>query len=448
MQGKFLNLLHTFLSIMRKFWLDCFIATVFVFLAMWGIVRITQLTIFDAFDSIGKAIGDVELTDYVFWGLRVDPPVDTSIVVVNIGNLSRREIAQQIQIISKYKPKIIGIDAFFDCSGFHRDTVSCPPLRDELGNLMLGAAITQAGNVILVSQLERADTLLPADKFDSLRRSDPIFSENASREGFANLDTDAAYQDDVKTCRQFTPKADVAGKPQYAFAVEMALAYDSAKARKFLRRNNETEIVNYRGNVVDVFGQTKYPQMFFTLDANQVLNEDFVETLLKDKIVIMGFLGDQLGDPSWADKFYTPLNGKMAGKANPDMFGVVVHANIVSMILKEDYVNKMAAWQEVLMAFMFCILNVALFSLINTHLPSWYDGITKLLQLLQLLLYSVLMVKVFEWYSFKLNVTLTLAAVALVGDVYEVYMSVIKNLIIKIGSLLPFTRRKEGVLIP
>ena len=70
------------------------------------------------------------------------------------------------------------------------------------------------------------------------------------------------------------------------------------------------------------------------------------------------------------------------------MFGVVVHANIISMILKEDYVEQMADWQEVVMAIILCLLNVALFSLINTNLPLWYDGITKLLQLIQLLLYQ------------------------------------------------------------
>jgi hypothetical protein len=49
------------------------------------------------------------------------------------------------------------------------------------------------------------------------------------------------------------------------------------------------------------------------------------------------------------------------------MFGAVVHA-IVSMILNEDYVNQMAEWQEVAMAIILCLLNVALFSLINTCL--------------------------------------------------------------------------------
>lgn len=433
---------------MKKFWIDCFFATVLVFLVMWGILGITNLNIFNAFDPIGQALGDVELTDHVFSKLREDPDVDQNIVVVNIGNLSRRQIAEQIEIIRKYSPKVIGIDGFFDCSTGLRDTISCPQLRDTFGNLMLGNAIREAGNVVLVTKVLQSDTLLPEDTYDSLRRSDSTFTAHAIGEGFANLDTDAAFQDDVKTCRLFNPGLDIKGRTHYAFAVELAMKYDSAKTRKFLERGNYAEVINYRGNVYDIFGSTNYPQMFYTLDIEDVYNENFVPEMIKDKIVILGFLGEYLGDPSWDDKFYTPMNKKLAGKANPDMFGAVVHANIISMILNEDYVNEMAEWQEIAMAVIICLLNVALFSLIHTKLPSWYDGITKLLQLIQLLLYSVLMVEIFAWYSFKFNVTLTLAAVALVGDVYEVYITVIKNIYFRIKGWFTITPKDDAVLTP
>ncbi len=433
---------------MKKFWIDCVLATALVFLTMWGILGMTNLNVFNAFDSIGQALSDIELTDYVFSQLRDEPNVDQNIVLVNIGNLSRREIAEQIQIVSKYKPKLIGLDGFFDCKTGLRDTINCPQLRDEFGNLMLSNAIKEAGNIVLVTKVLQADTLLPPDTYDSLRRSDDIFRDYALAEGYASLETDAAFQDDVKTCRMFNPTIKVNGVDHYAFSVRMAMAYDSAKTKRFLERGNYSEVINYRGNVVDFFGSTNYPQMFFTIDVNDVLTENFDTELFRDKIVIFGYLGSYLGDPSWADKFYTPLNRKLAGKANPDMFGVVVHANIVSMILNEDYVNHMEEWQEIAMAIILCLLNVALFSLINIHLPSWYDGITKLLQLIQLLVYTILMVMIFHWFTFKLDVTLTLAAVALVGDVYEIYMGVIKNLYFRIRGWFSITPKDDAVLTP
>ncbi len=432
---------------MRKFWLDCVFATAFVFLSLWGLYGLTQLNVFNAFDSLGEALSDVEFTDYVFSRLREDPKVDTSIVLVNIGSLTRRQIGEEINIISKYKPRVIGIDSFFDCQGLNYDTLSCPALSDELGNLLFADAIRSAGNVVLVTKLLRNDSTLGKDQFDTLRRSDARFREGALAEGFANLETDAAFQDDVKTCRIFNPVMTVSDSAHRAFAVELAFQYDSAKANKFLKRGNFSEVINYRGNVFDILGTTNYPQMYYTLSVEDVFTENFVSEMIKDKIVIFGYLGNYWGDPSWADKFYTPLNKKMAGKANPDMFGAVIHANIISMILNEDFVNQMPDWQQIAMAILICLLNVALFSIINTYLPLYYDGITKLLQLIQLLAYSLIMVVIFNLYLFKLDITLTLAAVALVGDVYEVYMSVIKNLYLKFLGWFSFTRKPNDVFM-
>jgi CHASE2 domain-containing sensor protein len=437
---------------MKKiFWTDAAIATTFTFFLMYGLFQLTKLNMFNAFDSIGTALNDVELTDYVFSQLREDPPLDTNIVVINFGNLSRRDVARQIQIISKYKPRVIGIDGFYNCQGLPRDTVYCPQLKDTLGNIMLANVIKEAGNVVIVTKLLESKKLSNSDVedvYDSLEYSDPLFRDISRAEGYASLETDAAFQDDVKTCRSFNPSMDVNGKKELAFSVQIAMIYDSEKTKKFLERGNFSEIINYRGNIFDIFHQTNYPQVFYTLDAVDVFSENFVPGMIKDKIVIFGFLGGELGDPSWSDKFYTPLNLKMAGKANPDMFGVVVHSNIVSMIMNEDYVNKMDLWQEVLMAVVLCFLNAALFSLVHTRLPDWYDGISKLTQLIELILLPFIMVMIFNLFTFKFDITLTLAAIALVGDSYEIYEGIVKKFINRIRNQPLFTKKGGQVLTP
>lgn len=435
----------------KMFWLDVFLTTLLIFFTMWGILGITQLRLFNAFDSIGKALGDVDLTDYVFWGLREDPSVDESIVLVNIGELSRRQIAEEISIISKYDPRVIGVDSFFDCPGGRLDSATCPQLKDEFGNQMLSYVIREAGNVVLVTKLEQTDSLRETDTgvvFDSLERSDPMFRDYAASEGFANLDTEAAFQEDVKTCRAFNPKiVTTDGSTQYAFGVEIAMLYDSAVTSTFLSRDRYREFINYRGNVFDFFGQNNpnYRNMFYTLDVKDIFTENFTPETIKGKIVILGFMGAKLGDPSWGDKFYTPLNSKLAGKANPDMFGAVVHANIVSMILHEDYINSMPDWGEYVLAFIICFINVAFFTRVSRRLPDWYDGITKLIQVVEILLLSVLMVLFFHWFSFKIDMAITLAVVALAGDTLEVYEGVFKNGFLRLKRW--FTKKRKKVLM-
>ena len=420
----------------QRIWLDNVLGTTFIFALMGLLFGAAQFKIFDAFDPIGEALSDMELTDIVFSYIREDPLVDENVIVVNIGELPRGLIGEQINIINKYEPRVMGFDGFF----------SAPHEDDPEGDSILSNAIANAKNFVMVTKLLQSDSLLMSssgeDVYDSLEHSNPYFRINAI-EAFANLDTDAEYQQDFKACRSFPPARMVNDNLELAFGVKMAQLYDSSKVEKFLSRNNDWETINYRGNVVEIFKRTNYPSLFPVLDWYQVLEESFVPELIKDKIVIFGALGRDFDDPSWDDKFFTPLNKKYAGKANPDMYGVVIHANIVSMILNDDYIDTFSQLNTIILGVLVCFLNVILFSWIYRRLPRWYDGLTKLIQVFELAVLAFFMVMVFNWFSFKLNLTITMAAVALAGDSLEVYYGVVKNLFRRESRRQLFTIQKE-----
>jgi CHASE2 domain-containing sensor protein len=142
----------------------------------------------------------------------------------------------------------------------------------------------------------------------------------------------------------------------------------------------------------------------------------------------MGYLGKDLHDTSWDDKLYTPLNKEYAGRTNPDMYGVVVHANILSMILNGNFIESMSERAAILIGVLLCFFNVICFSLIYKLLPRWYDGLTKSIQLIEALILLLIVVLVFHFFSYKLNLTLGIIAVLLAGDSLEVYYGVLKNL--------------------
>lgn len=422
---------------MRRFWINNLIITTFVFLFMWGTSALFSLKLFSAFDPIGQALSDFEMTDYAFSNLRPDPKVDDRIVLVNIGSLSRIEVAQQLSIISKYKPRVIGIDSFFNCEGSLYDTINCPQLLDTLSNRFLSHAIQDAGNVVMVTKLLQTDSLVKTgdvDLYDSIEYSDPMFSIYSTN-AYASLPTDAKYQEDVKLCRTFFPKINVNGRDQYAFSVAMAMKYDPTKTKKLFERNRHEEIVNFRGNFeiqenrvgnmnkADI-ESSGFTGMFPALDVDQVMNEEFDSTLIKDKIVIMGYLGDYFGDPSWDDKFFTPLNKKVAGRANPDMFGPVVHANIVAMILNEDYIGEIPETAQYAIAFISCLLIVALFVIIDEKFPTWFDALSVMIQVFLILLTSGLVVYAFAYWGIKLDLSITLLATAFVGPCYDIFKSI------------------------
>lgn len=419
----------------RNFLIDVVLCSGFVFLILLGIVKISQWSPLQVLDPIGQALADTELTDLTFSRLREDPEIDTNILIVNFGNLPRAKVAEQIEIISRYKPKVIAIDAFYgNCPFGLTDSINCPTAYDTLSNMKLADAITKAGNVVLVTKLLQTNALVEkygdVAIYDSLEHSAEMFRKGA-HEGYASLETDAGHQEDLKTCRRFNPKMMVNGEEHYAFAVKAAMAYDSAKTKRFLERDNFVEVINYRGNTIDMYGASEYAGRYFALDWYQALDTNqFVPALIKDKVVLMGFLGGDFTDTSWDDKFLTPLNSKMAGRARPDMYGLVVHANIVSMILNEDYINETPDWLETLIAAVLCMLTVAVFLLINgnSRLAPWYDALSLVIQLSQILIFSFVTVFFVVWFRLKLDLTTSLAALAVVGTGFELYNSFIKAL--------------------
>ena len=439
---------------MKKFWLQSLSITLFVFFMLWGANNVTDLKLFQAFDSIGQALKDFELTDYAFSNLRPDISVDERIVLVNIGSLSRREVAQQILMISQYKPRVVAFDGFFDCEGGLRDSINCPQLLDTLGNLMLSSAIQGTPNFVLATKLLQTDSLAQFDsnEADSLEYSDPMFNDYATH-GFVTLPTDATYQEDVKQCRSVYPKRVMDGKEELAFSVRIAMQYDSVKAKKFLARGKEEELVNFKRNFEvrqlrlkslknDETASTNFGTQYYVVDVDDMLQGNVLPELFKDNIVLMGFLGDYIGDPSWDDKFFTPLNKVVGGRANPDMFGLVVHANIVSMILEEDYINTIGEGTRYLIAFLVCLLTVALFILIDRNLPVWFDALSVTIQLIELLLISFFIIFAFSSWNLKLDLTVAIGVSALVGPCYDIFKS-FQN---EINRRL--TKRREQVLTP
>jgi len=411
------------------------IITVFVFFMLWFGSILSDFNLFAAFDSIGAALKDFRLTDYAFSKLREDPLVDDRIVLVNIGTLDRRGIAQEIQILNSFQPRVIAYDGFFNCEGGLYDTLNCPQLLDTLGNLMLAGAIADANKFVLGSKLMQTDSVAQYDVeyYDSLEISDPMFMVD-SKLGFVSLPTDAVYQEDVKICRTIFPKWIVNGQEQLAFSVQIANQYDSALAQKFLARNKKEEIINFRGNMevitlkfktekLDQTSSSNFATMFYSVDAEELLRGEVLPEMFKDKIVMLGYLGDYLGDPAWEDKFFTPLNKKVAGRANPDMFGLVLHANAVAMILNEDYVNEIPEWFAYFIAFLVCLLTIALFIWIDRKLPMWFDAMSFLIQVVLLLIISSAVIFSFAWFNLMLELSVAMGVSALVGPCYDIFKS-------------------------
>lgn len=402
-------------DIFRKvFSADNLLATLFIFSIMWVFSRV-NLNL-DALNPVQEMFGDFQLTDLVSSRIREEMPDDTNIVIINIGELDREGIAKQIEIINKCRPKVIGIDAFFY------------DLKPEniRGDQLLAEAFLKTPNLVLVSKLFYHDSL---NIFDSLITSHSYFMKNVQT-GSANLVTEG--EEKFRTARVFSPfdsivKPNGKGWIEPFFAVKVAELYRSGSSSIVKSRGNELETILFRGNIYGV--KAKFP----VIDAYDILDSNFLPEFLTNKIVLMGYLGKELGysENIWdEDKFFTPLNDKYVGKAVPDMYGLVVHANIVSMILNNHFVDESPLWLDFLFGIVFCFMSVVAFHVALNRMPQLFDPITKVIQLFLILGLIYLEVQIYRKQYFRIDFGIALAAIALAPDLLEIYLHLIKRFVL------------------
>ncbi len=367
-----------------------------VTLMMFLLIGILWLIPFNCFflDPVAKAISDFDVYDIVYSKIREEPPADTSIVLVNIGNLSRLEIAKQINVINSYDPFLIAVDAIFQ-----EEKESC-------GDSVLADAFSKCKDLILVSKLDKFDE--ENDTYDTLITSINLFDKYSSL-GFANLPNDDKVS--FKTIRDFRPSSKLNGSVIPALASKVAELYDTNAYRYLMNRQNGIEKINYTGNT----------NRFFSLDAHQVLSGDNNLNFLRNKIVLMGFMGTDLYNKTLEDIFFTPLNERYAGKSFPDMYGVVIHANIISMILRKNYVDSMPQWVSILLAFVISYISAFVIYNIKKNYKDWFGALTKIYILIFSLINLFAGVMIFHHFNYKINLTLALAVIVLTVTAIELY---------------------------
>lgn len=413
---------------------DAALVLAFTVLVVFVITRIPFD--FDAFNPIEQTFDDFDITDIYYSRIRVeDIESDTNIVLVNIGNLPREGIAQQLQIIARYQPAVVGIDAFFS------------NLRREAGDTLLAEALAAlTGKVVLVTKVDyQPHSLLKPSltgdipPFDTLITSHPFFMQHAIG-GFANLITPATRENalisdlagGLETCRSFSPREKVKDGQEYiAFAVKMAELIAPEKVERFLARDNEVEYIHYRGNF-QKFIVVDWPHLFDMFDAAMSGDQEAehaLQSIFRGKAVLMGFMGSTLDEVSPLDKFYTPMNANYIGRAERDMYGVVVHANILSMILHEDYVEEMPEWMEYAISLGILLLAIMFFCYLHHISDFWYDGISLLTQAVLILFLLYLIILIFDHYTMKVDLGLAFLGVILSANLVEIYYGLLTKLV-------------------
>ena len=107
---------------------------------------------------------------------------------------------------------------------------------------------------------------------------------------------------------------------------------------------------------------------------DEIIDAEFQLSKVENKIVLVGSLGSVINNDDsnfGEDHFYTPLNPRSSWRSYPDMYGLIVQANILRMVLDKDFIINIPAWLNWIIAFLFTWSLIPLFSRWYIHRPMW-----------------------------------------------------------------------------
>lgn len=398
--------------------IDYIISTLFVL----GILSFLPVFFnLDMFDPIQGTLEEMQVSDLAFSQLRDYEkfPNDTNIILVNNGHLERNELAEVINIINMYEPKVIAIDAMF-----RKD-------KSEEIDQPLVEAFKNTENLVLGIELFKNDP--NHDSWDTIKTSNQKFIKYADG-AYVNMKTSA---DHFRTVRLITTQQSVSDTITYpSLSVRTSQIYAPDKAKKYLDRGNEVEVINFKRNWQD----------YTTFDYYDVFRQVPELEKIKGKIVLIGYLGPKLGELSTEDIFFTPMNKKYVGKTTPDLYGVMIHANVISMILDEDYIFKFPDWFKNFFLIAIVFFNMVVFRYFRDNQNRIYQALTIGLVFGELILLSVIIVTLQHHFDVALKLGNTFFAILVCVLCFETYTDSLKPLVTSQYKSYKFNQERKKML--
>ncbi|HKB43290.1 MAG TPA: CHASE2 domain-containing protein [Chitinophagaceae bacterium] len=363
---------------------DTIFATAWVFIFII-LVKILPLPNMHFFDPMKLALEDFDINDITYSKLKGPDKFDKRIVIINIGRADREGLAYIIEKTASMGPKVIGLDAYFE------------GLKDPYKDSLLRSAFEKTKNLVTISRIEwdhHGEGRFIKDYYDSAH----------SLTGYGNI-----TGEEGGTIRNFSPYEKIDDSIHYSFAAMLVKQYSTEAFKKLKKRHDHNEIINY----------TRRNNQYLSFTGEQLLNNDVDDSALKGKIVLLGYLGEDENDIE--DKVFTPTNEKFAGKSRPDMNGIVVHANIISMILDHNYIKKLPSWVNIVVAILIGWLHMSFFIRYYLENHIWFHLVAKFAQLLSAIFFVYIGIFLFDKFNMKLDMTLTLVVIILAVDIIYFY---------------------------
>ncbi|RZM01476.1 MAG: CHASE2 domain-containing protein, partial [Pedobacter sp.] len=256
-------------------------------------------------------------------------------------------------------------------------------------------ALNSTKNLVLAEKIE----------WDEKEKTVPnFFTTSSSKTGYINF-----VGEHKGVIRRYTASEELDGKVIYSFAAQIIGLADKAAYDKFTHGGGKSKLINYRNDAAK----------HVTVDYMALLADQVDGSLFRDKIVLIGYANENPYDIE--DKFFTPLNNQFAGKSVPDLNGIYIHANIISMALNDDYVKTVPGWLTALLTVLIVWLHMSFFIKYYIEKHIWFHLVVKSVQLVSLVLFIYLGILLLSKFSIDFKYAAILGGIVLSVDVLYFY---------------------------
>ncbi|MDC6350492.1 CHASE2 domain-containing protein [Zeaxanthinibacter sp. PT1] len=375
---------------------DAFFNTILAFISI-GLLGLIFFNI-NFFNPLVNALKDFSFLD-VYYSEEMGKldQLENDIILVNVAQEDRGAIANLLNQLLEADPKVIGVDVIFhEVKEFQSDSILAKVLADSR---IVNSLVIQDGKLL---------------------QNHPVFRTNGSQ-GYVNFD----FGTDMNVVREFEGLKEVDGAKYSSFAFEIFKKVAEGNSRKIEsigNKLNDSRVIRYYGNY----------NSFLAFDFHEINNlENY--NFVKDKIVLVGYLGTPIGNRfDVEDKHFTPLNSITAGKSIPDMHGLVIHANILAMLLKNQFMYQVSFWLILAITFVLSVLGSALFMYLDNRLDISYRTVRKVI----IFLYSIIMVGITLWL-FKNGIVLKSAPILAISITVFGFIKYYRHLVRYINKRRP-----------
>jgi len=373
----------------KNFFTDTLVASVFVVLGAF-LIGFFPLK-FEEAKPIKQEFSDFDIYDLYYSKLGRDNfKRDADVVLVQVGR-NRKEIAEQLLKISSLEPAIVGIDVTFEN-------------REDPESSALLSAIRKTPSVVCSYRFRQEESS------GELAAEPQLIPDSLllQRGGYVNL----LGTEEYSVVRYYSPFLSVQEKEHMALTSRIVEKYSPPSFEKLRKRGRSVEIINYHNDIENY-------HHFTTADFDTYYASNKLKEFIKGKIVLLGVF---TGEPVvLEDLKFTPRNPVVTGKSFPDMYGVVVQANILTMLMSGDYASLMPLWLSYLLAYIFTFFFIAYIVRVyikGKHPAHWKLFLIRFTGIPVLLL---LFLWLFSWTRIKILLLPVILSLALAVEIFDLY---------------------------